>query len=184
MAKSTTEDTDDIVYRIDARGRLSYVNAIWDAFAIANDAPELVSSAIVGRPLDDFIADAETRQIVRILVQRVSEGGRPLRLTFQCDAPGERRTLELTIVPIDGGVEFRTRPQNREARGSQRLLDRRSERSSEFLVMCSWCNRARIGDGWFDLEVAVDRLGLFEERALPMLTHGICADCAEQFLAV
>jgi hypothetical protein len=181
MEKSTTEAApDEIVYRIDAAGRLTYVSGTWDTFAAANDAPELISSSILGRPLRDFIADPETRHLLDVLVRRAAAAREEIRVPFRCDAPAERRQLQMIVAPLaDGGVEFRTHPQRLEGRAAARLLDRQSARTGELLTMCSWCNRVRVDEGWHEVEVAVDRLGLFEAPALPGLTHGICRDCAD-----
>jgi hypothetical protein len=184
MQKSTTEAvTDEIVYRIDAGGRLAYVSGAWNAFAAANGAPHLVSALVLGRPLRDFISDPETRYIVEALVRRATATGEIIQVSVRCDAPHERRRLEMRVVPLgEGVVEFRTRPQALEGRETVPMLDRGAPRTAELLKMCSWCNRVRVDDGWHEVEVAVDRLGLFEAAALPALTHGICRECWDQVM--
>lgn len=186
MEKSTTDNVPrEIVYRIDARGHLTYVNETWDSFAAANDAPELQASAVLGRPLADFISDVETRHIVNTLVRRAGETRRGLQVSLRCDGPDERRRLQMTVMPLpDGGTEFRTRPHWLGVRETMPLLDRRTPRTGQILTMCSWCNRVKVGSGWDEVEVAVDRLALLEAPALPALTHGICQDCSDQLLRV
>jgi hypothetical protein len=184
MEKSTTDaGPGEIVYRIDAQGRVAYVSEAWDAFAVDNDAPELRASAVLGRPLAEFISDPETRHIVDSLVRRAGESGRTLQVSFRCDAPHERRRLQMTVTPLeDGGTEFRTRPQRLDLRPDSPLLNRQTSRTGDLLTMCSWCNRVRVGGNWDEIEVAVDRLALLEAPALPGLTHGICEECSDQLM--
>jgi hypothetical protein len=137
MEKSTTDAAPgEIVYRIDAQGRIAYVNETWDRFAAANDAPELRASAVLGRPLADFISDLETRHIVDSLVRRASESGQALQVSLRCDAPHERRRLRMTVSPLeDGGTEFRTVPHRLDLRKDLPLLDRRTPRTGDR----GWC---------------------------------------------
>ena len=184
MQKSTTEAApDEIVYRIDGSGCLAYVSGAWNAFAAANGAPHLLSSSVLGRPLREFISDPETRHIVEALVRRATDTRTTVRVSLRCDAPHERRRLQMMVIPLhDGVVEFRTRPHILESRAAVPMLDRTTSRTAELLTMCSWCNRVRVEGGWHEVEEAVDRLGLFEAPALPGLTHGICRDCADDVM--
>lgn len=172
------------VHRIDGEDVITGVNPEWTDFARENEAPELAGSGgdgVVGRALWDFISDKETRHLYRLMLGKVRSSGVAITLPFRCDSPGVRRFMEMTLdrAGPGGEVEFRCvllREERRE--GEATLLDRLSERSSEFVKVCSWCRRVYVGEsGWKEPEDAVRELNLFDAPALPQLTHGVCPDC-------
>lgn len=171
-----TRDDWDVIYRVDASGRLTYVNEGWEAFAVENRAPELTRGATLGRPLIDFISGPETRHIYERILARARAGVR-LSLPFRCDSPTERRRMSLTVVALGGDeVEFRSRLLNAELRDSVTILEVDRPRSDALLTLCSWCNRGRLDDRWAEIEDVVAELRLFD-AAVPQLTHGMCPTC-------
>jgi hypothetical protein len=168
----------DLRYVIDARDRLVEVGPGWDAFAEANGAPELVAEKVVGRPLPSFVDDSTTRALYAHLLDRIRTDGRPVCVWLRCDAPTVRRCLELTMSRLDRGhVEFYSRLVREEARPAVDLLDCQVARSSECLTICAWCKRVPTPGGWREIEDAVAALRLFEQAALPVLSHGMCPEC-------
>jgi hypothetical protein len=170
---------DELVYRVDSLDRIIFVNDQWDAFAHANGAPELVGSTVVGRPMCAFIADHETLYLYDLLRKQAVAGNRPLTLSFRCDSPDVRRSMTMRIEATgDGQIEFRTRPLEIDRRAPLAVLSGRTRRDpSRLLRICSWCNRGKILNGWREIDEIVTMLGLFEQEALPQLTHGVCTDC-------
>jgi hypothetical protein len=63
-------------------------------------------------------------------------------------------------------------------------LDPRSARSGDYIPVCGWCKKVRIGEEWTEVEDAVRQLQLFEEPRLPQITHGICPRCYQEMLKV
>jgi hypothetical protein len=58
------------------------------------------------------------------------------------------------------------------------LLDPCRERSGHTLPVCGWCRRVRVAEAsWVEVEEVVAEQDLFDGGPLPLLTHGICADC-------
>lgn len=166
------------IHIVDRDGVIVSVNDEWLAFARENDAPELVRKTVEGRPLWDFMDGMETRHISRLLFEKARNTGKTLIIPYRCDSPGIRRFLEMEIAPmVDGTVAFRSRYLKYEPRDPVRFLDRGVGRTSEFLTLCSWCRRARVGDEWVELEDAIGKNELFSTSSLPQLTHGICQDC-------
>jgi hypothetical protein len=44
--------------------------------------------------------------------------------------------------------------------------------------VCGWCKRTPDANGeWLEIEQALLRLALFQQTALPVITHGICEYC-------
>ena len=163
-------------YEVDADNRVSEVGPGWDEFALANDSPGATRDRVIGRDLFGFLDGAETRALVRLILDRTREAGRCLELPFRCDGPGVRRFMVFTgEVRAGGGVRVHTRQLGEGEREALPFLER-TGRGREPIRMCSWCNRIAAADQWLEAESAADRLGLFL-RELPRITHGICPGC-------
>jgi hypothetical protein len=172
-----------VVYWIDARDRLVRVNEAWTAFALANDAPELIAGRVIDRPLWEFVADETTRQLYAGLLPRV-RGGATARFALRCDSPGARRRLVMRIAPAAGDlVEFEAVLVSVEPRPEQPLLRRDARHGDAVVTICGWCKRVSVGGDWAELEVAMTRLAPFDADHVPRLTHGICPACERQVRA-
>jgi hypothetical protein len=179
------EHTDNraFVHRIDAEGRICFVNDAWLAFADENGW-RTSAADLLGTPLNTRIAGAEPRHIYRLLIDRVRHAGHPARFAYRCDSPDLRRFMEMRISALsDGQVEFCSRVLRLEPRERIRVLDSAlRQRSEEVLQMCSWCKAVFAQPAWLDLEEAVQRLGILAEAALPRISHGICPTCSERLV--
>lgn len=171
-------DEAGVRYRIDDRDTIVFVDETWDRFAESNDGAEITSSLILGRSLWDFISDEATLQLYQHLVARIRQG-RQAKFDFRCDSPSCRRHLAMTIHALPAGsIEFSTQCLRIEERPPMALLARGTTRSVESLRVCAWCNRIDLSSAeWLEVEVAVERLKLFESSQLPQLTHGMCMAC-------
>lgn len=165
-------------YRINGRDEIAFVDEAWDRFASTNDGAEIAASEVLGRSLWDFISDGATRQLYQQIVARVRRGGQA-QFKLRCDSPSCRRHLEMTIRAVGADeVEFATRSLQAAERPPISLFARGTPRSSAVLRVCAWCNRVDVDtDTWAEVEVAVERLKLFEAGQVPQLTHGVCAAC-------
>ena len=86
--------------------------------------------------------------------------------------------MEASLVG-NGGVEFNVRTLSIEKRPPQALLDP-AVRSGPLLRICGWCKKIPIGVRWVEIEEAISEMHLFENAALPRLTHGICEECEKK----
>jgi hypothetical protein len=165
-------------YRINDRDEITFVDGAWDRFAETNDGAEIVGNKVLGRILWDFISDGVTRQLYQQIVARVRQGHQA-QFKLRCDSPSCKRHLEMTIHAAGTDIiEFATQSLQVEDRPPMALLARGTPRSTELLRACAWCNRIDVGsDEWTEVEVAVERLKLFEVGRMPQLTHGICEAC-------
>lgn len=171
------ERMDDVVYAINNRDKIVFVNDGWDRFAAANNGEKHVSQKILNRPLWDFITGAATRDIYRQIIG-AARLGRICQFHFRCDAPQERRRLMMNIASgAEGNVLFKVSVITTEDRTSQPLLNPRTGSTENFLTVCSWCKKMSVNGQWVEVEKAVALLNLFEEDNLPQLTHGICESC-------
>lgn len=172
----------DIIYRIDGQDRIVFVNEEWDRFAQANDGESVLSARILQRPLWDFISDMTTQELYRQILQRV-RSGRPIRFTFRCDAPHFRRTLQMDIHLVEGDtVELRTQTLAEERRQPIQFETLQDRVPGDLLRMCSWCKKVHVEGAWEELEVAVERLQLFQRPRPPLITHSVCESCYHTML--
>lgn len=173
-------------YHIDAADIVVACDQVWFDFADANGAPELCRPpGVINRPLWEFISSLETVALYRMLLARVRAQGEPVAVSFRCDAPECRRSMRLELHPLpDNGVAFTSTLLAEEPRPAVRLLDARTPRSDVFIGVCSWCKRVRVeGVGWLEVEEAIEALGIFQDAALPQLTHTICESCYAAVIA-
>ncbi len=160
-----------VVYAVDARDRIVKLNDAWHEFAITNGAPQ-TAEHVLGTSLWDHVTGAEVTMLWRDLLAR-ARAGHTLAVPFRCDAPGERRELEMVVVPAgDGGLTFISLSRSTFAR---RPLIPAAD-GDVALITCSWCNRFLAPAGWVEVEEAVAELGLFEGEP-PPLTHTLCPSC-------
>lgn len=168
---------DDIIYRLNDRDEIVFVNTAWDHYATANEGGHLANGGVIGRSLWEFIADSPTRHLYHDVLDRVREG-RAVCFPFRCDSPPYRRQMSMNVVPIPGGeIEFRVRLLVEDVHDAVRLIDAKIPRSSDLLRVCGWCKRVDVAGGWLEMEEAIIRLRLFDRPLLPSLTHGMCDEC-------
>jgi hypothetical protein len=166
-------------YAVDAHDVITSVSPTWLAFARENGAPELTEQAVVGRSLWKFIDGRLTIQLYRVVLQRVRTIAARIVLPFRCDSPTLRRYMRLEISrQAEGCVQFEGLLLRVEPTEWLKVLDTRATRSRDSLTLCSCCKRVLIEPcGWLEIEAAVARLHLFEERSVPQLCHSVCPEC-------
>lgn len=174
------------LYKIDSEDRLTVVDTAWLRFARQNGGVRLERESVVGRPLWDFVAGAETRRIYRLMFRRIRSDGSGVSVPFRCDSPSMRRlmVLELSSNP-EGGIELKTKLIRNEPRDPVPLLNPAFPRTDDFLTICSWCKQVLLPTGrWATTENAISKLGLFLAPQLPRLTQGICPTCEGRIRAL
>lgn len=169
-----------VSYTLDADDRITTVGGDWDKFAQENDGLDAMADRVIGRLLFDFIHGDEVRSLYRILINRVREHQKPAEFHFRCDAPTCKRDMELRLEPLSHGAvgidSVLIDETEREPEIS--LLNRRADRTDEFIRICCICAKVKSMTGeWVDIEEEVNRRRLFVELTLPQLSHGICPDC-------
>jgi hypothetical protein len=139
----------------------------------------------LGRSLWDFVAGQDVKKLQRMLVRRIREGVRDVKLPFRCDGPEVRREMDIRIAADSSGraVLFSARLRSEQERDeAQPLLDPDSPRGDELLPMCAWCDRFEVDGEWVEVEVAAKRLELFRRSQLPAIDHTICPRDNEKLL--
>ena len=165
-------------YRVNAEDRINHVSSEWLDFARENDASDLDSETVIGQSIFQFVSNEETRHLYAMILDRVRTGRNEVVVPFRCDGPSVRRFMELEVSPRPKShVQFQGRIVREEGRPAVPLLDSSINRGDDFLKICSWCKRVQAQREWLEVELAVDKLELFNRKRLPQLTHGICEDC-------
>lgn len=179
--------TETYTYRIDRENNLVSVGENWRRFAVENaGAASMMPDSLIGKALDFYIEDEETRALYAMVLDSVRRSNRPVAFDFRCDAPAERRFCELRIMPRpDGSVDFESRIVRTETREPMLLLDPAEPRDpDEFLKACSTCKRIAMGESqWVEIEQAMPLLRLNERARTPRITHGLCEECHERIVA-
>ena len=173
-------------YRIDHDNILVSVSENWNRFAADNAGASASAADVVGRALDQFIADDDTRALYAMIIDRVRGSDRPVAFRFRCDSPAKRRFCELRIMPgADGSVDFESRIFLCEPREPVALLQADVRRDpDEFLKACSACKRIALNDTeWIEIEQVMHRLGLDQRERTPRISHGLCTDCHQRIVA-
>ncbi|MCM2258752.1 MAG: hypothetical protein NDJ94_24220 [Vicinamibacteria bacterium] len=173
-----------LVYSVDGADRITDITGPWDEFAAANGAPGLTAATQRGKSLPELVTGVEMQLLTTMLLRR-ARGGTPLRLPFRCDAPDERRFLEMHLQGQgNGGVQIESRLLRAESRLAVALLEDHVPRTDEVVYVCSWCKRARLPrQEWVEIEAAVEELRLFGPGPLPQVSHGICPACRASFFS-
>jgi hypothetical protein len=180
------QDPREFVHRIDGDGCIGFVNDAWLAFA-AENGWRISDRQVLGSPLMAYIGDPETRHIYKLLIDRARQQGRKARFNYRCDSPEYRRFMEMLIDHnrVLDQVEFHSRVLRLERREPVNLIDPTHEqRSDEILTMCSWCKAVLVDQAWIEVELAVERLGILADQALPQISHGICPGCRDRITGV
>ena len=167
-----------VSYEVDADGRIVEVCEHWWPFARDNQAPELHPDLVLGKPLMGYIADDTSRYLYGQLMGRTRASGGIVEVDIRCDSPDKRRFLKIRLSALSGGtILFESRTLREESRPPVALLDRSLPRSPEWICICSWCKRIRVGPDWLEVEQAIAKLPILQMPQPPQMTHGMCPTC-------
>lgn len=182
------------VSRCDAKGRYVYFNPAWLEFARQNWRADFSPHSLLGATWRAQIADRATLHLYDRLVERALELGRPLTVSFRCDAPDLRRYMQMSLLPLpDGGLEWASRLLRQEPRPPVLLPEVDPVLATELVVMCSWCKKVRVPDwpglatlqagDWVEVEAVMSFFSEAHAGFYPELSHGACPACYQRIMA-
>lgn len=173
-------------YTVDKSDIILAVDENWRSFAEENcGGSGCLPETIIGSSLMDHISDWETKDLYETILRKVREQKRRATFPFRCDSPEKRRFLTLVVIPMEeASIAFESTIVNTELRKPVALLNSEIKRSEDLLRICSMCKRiAMSATEWVEVEIAVQRLGLFQKVVMPKFTHGICQSCFDAAMA-
>lgn len=175
------EEVPVIRYGIDAFDRLVRVCEDWDAFALENGGEAAVASSVTDCHIFDFITGEEWQRIYQKLFARVRKTRQPISFEYRCDSPALVRFMRMNI---DNGSEPGQLCLTSETLFQKRRPSRDLSATAFCRVLrtnCGWCGRVSGPDGaWMEIEDAINVMDLERRPVPPLLSPGICPDCAEK----
>ncbi len=186
MRMNSNEGCNTYKYGVDGNDMVVGLSDNWQRFSDRNGGGErCYPRNIIGSSLWGHICEWETKNLYEIIMHRVREHNHRATFSFRCDSPEKRRFLTLAVIPMDeDAIAFESTIINTELREPVALLSSSIKRSKEFLRICSMCKRIAISaTEWVEVEIAVQKLGLFEKVVMPQFTHGVCQSCFDAAMA-
>ena len=174
------------IYLIDDEDIIVQISHNWESFACCNGWEDgCGENAVVGKKIWDFIQGMETKHFYEEIIRKTRDGCHCGPIPFRCDAPGERRYLELSMTPLASGrIKITSRIVHAEDRDHVRLLDKCECRSNELVTLCSMCKKMKTApEEWREIEEGVAQLRIFEAEVMPQVTHGVCPHCHNTVMA-
>jgi hypothetical protein len=172
-------------YQIDAFDNITAIGGDWFAFAKENGGEALLESSPIGRSIWDFIQGDSIKNLYSLIIKKVRQTGKPVYFPFRCDSPNHLRYMEMVIDLGEGdSIWFETtiiKTLNRSS-PTALLLPAETDYSETLLSVCAWCSNVKIQAEWIPLEDAIRILGLFDNANNPLISHGICPDCARKWV--
>ena len=171
------------VYTIDAFDRIVEVNRAF-IDSLPNASEKICESALVGRPIWDFVPGFVPRQLWQVLYRRVRAIGAPMFVPLRADGPSHRSLIDVELHPLaDRSIRHVRERVSFESRAAVSLLDPNYPRDDRQIMRCAWCARIQICLGrWEEVEEAHATLRLDQSMTLPQLQDSACVDCKQSVL--
>lgn len=169
----------DIEYMVDASDKVVWVNEAWDAFALCNDAPGLLSEWVIGRDWREFVQGDATRMYIEAMLNATRLLGKRVAQSYRCDSPQEKRYVQLTVELLpDRNVRFchHTTKVAEQKYVVKYVVPKTPVVSGKKIKRCSMCNRIEMRGIWQETEQAVES-GLLKAGSEVMVFYGICPSC-------
>lgn len=162
----------DVVYGVDADGRLAFTNAVWDRFAHDNGGEALIAAWPLGRSVWESVPEVLGR-FYRQGIERYAAGGEPWEHDYECSSPDERRLFHMRVLPVNGGGLLVLNAL-RDVRPHADPVDTAPYVDADGLVhQCAHCRRVRVTaepDSWRFVPALL-------ARPHPKTSHSLCEPC-------
>lgn len=155
-----------------------HVGGAWDAFAAANDGLSLVGTAVVGRPLRDYVTGDITRMFVEVMINKVRISGQLQSVPYRCDSPGVKRFMQMDLIPQKSDLLCRHRLLREERLTPPVRFTFAAGRLDHVVKRCSMCNRLTRRDGKLvepDTPEARELSGSHTDGIF--VIYHVCAEC-------
>jgi len=175
---------DVCAYRIDDQDQIQYVNNSWSSFAEQNNGiPSCSFKELKEKSIWSQISDAESRMIYKKVFEKARSSKHTIQFRLHCDSIDTIRILKVYVQPMaHNWLEVRFVLLNESRRNPDALTDF-SSGTDGLIHMCSYCGALKDTNGkWNSIEDEITDRDIFKYQKLPMISHGICPACSENFL--
>jgi hypothetical protein len=158
---------------------ITYCNAAWNTFALANHAgPEVLGARVISRNLLEFVPD-ELKAFHAGLFAKARTLGQPVSHDYECSSATHFRLYRMQIYPLaDGFAVINSlrveHPHDRTPLEPNEALYRNS---AGLIRMCSNCRRANRANDPAAWDWVPDYVVHMRENT----THGVCPACLEYY---
>lgn len=166
-----------VVYRLDAADCIVAVNAQWEPFARANDAPELTAANVLEQPLWEFVRERSLVLLYRQALAQVRTTRQTFSFPYRCDSPTLQRQMQMTLTALpDGGVEFCSELRH-SAPLPAPLIVRAAFAGRHTVPCCSLCRQLYINGAWTDVGQALTSGQVLAQERPLLVVYRVCDDC-------
>ena len=174
ISQHDKNDATSIEYVVDKDNVIVEIRGLWDEFAIDNDAAQMVTEKVIGKPLMDFISGSVTRQFWLEMLHKTRIGKTPVCLDYRCDSPQARRYMSLRLIPESHGrLRLLSALLRSEERQENFYSERARERGKDTMTRCSLCNQILSRGQWVEAESLSNSS---PDNRLQVI-YGICPTC-------
>jgi hypothetical protein len=167
-----------VAYWLDRDDVIVDVGGGWDEFARANDGPDVLAEAVVGRPLWHFVKGDTTTMWLESLLGYVRIMQTPATRTYRCDSPEVRRFMDMTVRLDDGGLlHLEHRLLRTEPRAVPVHFAATGQRDAAHYLRCSICGRLRSEAAWREPDDPATGAPTNTAVTPLRVLYGICDDC-------
>jgi len=173
---------DQIIYRVDEKDRITFMNSNWFMFAENNGMHLRPSTQLLRTRLWQHVSDPTVRHFYAVFMAKVRKTGKPITIPFRCDSPDLMRFMALTISRHKKTeLKFRTMLLREEAQAPAELPAGERTKIAPLIMMCVWCKNVK-STRWLKPERAVRDLNLFKNSGWPLISHITCPRCESKGL--
>ncbi|MGM0557871.1 MAG: hypothetical protein ACQEVA_15910 [Myxococcota bacterium] len=175
------DDSEDIIYGVDADMRLAYFNNRWVTLALENGAdPSFFAEWGLGSPVDKaFGSDLAAYYLDKF--ERARESGEAWEHEYLCPAPTVLRRYQMRILPLSPSgwlvIHTKIRERPREGDGeSVGFIDAYRD-DDDIFHQCSHCGRFRKSNAETQWDWVPELFKDTPERT----SHGLCQTCFDYY---
>ncbi len=176
---SLIDSDPSIIFVLDRQLRIAWCNRSWNEFALANGGVGLLSDAVRGRPITDFIS-GPLADYYRTVYKRILDRSATWLHDYECSSPLISRQFTMHVYPLDGATGLMVINSLRvesPAPIATQTAESEYVSSHGLIVMCSNCRRTQRQhqlDTW-------DWVPRFVEHPPELVSHGICPICLDHY---
>ena len=182
LSRRSVDETDNVIYLLDADLQISYCNPAWDRFALENAGEKVVRDLVVGTDLRAFLPDSLQRFYDDVFA--IARARRVLAFDYECSSPDLFRLFRMQVkwLPQYGGFAVVNALRVERDHLATAAVAYTPERfvyadSQGIITMCCHCRKTQrqgVENTWDWVPEHLKRMPL-------TVSHGLCPVCADYF---